>query len=673
MASPSDQNSETQTFSRSEINLKTSELNKEIDNCTILHQSILSEFSSQKDLSYNVLEGYKNQLLLAKNNLVETHNTWRTMRGNLEPDLKIRNAMDRIEADSEMLISQVSEHMNKLSAKPKTTNPVYTNEIRPTSPKSVYRSAGSKTVSSRYSSRASSQLRMMQVQSQAKAAALKKRLESAKITHELQQQAMQLSNAIEQQKIQAEIDATQAEEQVIAQAIEEEEENGSVISLLSQSQPIITSNPAEPTIYSSPPPSQSSPPPCTLPPTSANHHAVTPVTQTLTSYTPVSKATHPPHELCQPAVRFTTPSSQAPYAYQSPSIPSSVHQQPTFTPEDYAEAINLVRQRPSEPPMFFGDPLEYQDWKVAFHEAFNLSKSSAGQKWLKLRQFVDGKAYKSIQGLYRQKTETSYAAAWAKLDNRYGKGEKVTEAYLEKLQNWPKIKMGDGEALEDFIDLLESIEGLDADINLDTKSANKKLIIKIPHQIGEMWADESTRLERDNGKFPPLKTFIKFLSHHCDIAQNSLSKALEGAKIQTKTRTLDNITRKPANIRTFATRQTESQKFEPHQHACLYCKMDNHKTAVCGKLNSLPFAEAHDFIKGKRLCYACLNGFHNAKECESPSTCNTCKEKHPTALHKMHRTPRNHSQTSDSSKQSKSNPDPENFETQSIQGTLSDQ
>ena len=294
--------------------------------------------------------------------------------------------------------------------------------------------------------------------------------------------------------------------------------------------------------------------------------------------------------------------------------------------------------------MFLGDPMEYQDWKVAFNDAFNLSKSTAGQKWLKLRQFVNGRAYKSIQGYYRQKTEESYLAAWAKLDDRYGKEEKVAEAYLNKIKNWPKIKLGDAEALEDFIDLLESVEGLDTDINLNTKAANKKLIVKILYQIGEKWADQSTSLERDNGRFPPLKTFIKFLSHHCDIAHNSLSKALHESGSHLNTKLHDISTKMLRNTKkTFATQQTEvtTQQSEAPNYACLFCKMDNHQTAVCGKVNFLPFPKAHEFIRNQRLCYTCLDSGHIAKECESPAICNTCKERHPTSLHRMHKYSRN--------------------------------
>lgn len=45
----------------------------------------------------------------------------------------------------------------------------------------------------------------------------------------------------------------------------------------------------------------------------------------------------------------------------------------------------------------------------------------------------------------------------------------------------PKISLGDSEALEDFMNLLKSVDGLSTDINLKTKAANKKLTVKIPY------------------------------------------------------------------------------------------------------------------------------------------------------------------------------------------------
>lgn len=61
----------------------------------------------------------------------------------------------------------------------------------------------------------------MQAQAQVKAAALKRKLDSAKIIYEIQQKINQLTSAIKQQQIQAEIVAAHAEKQAIAHAMEE--------------------------------------------------------------------------------------------------------------------------------------------------------------------------------------------------------------------------------------------------------------------------------------------------------------------------------------------------------------------------------------------------------------------------------------------------------------------
>ena len=208
--------------------------------------------------------------------------------------------------------------MRILSTKEKTTDTAEMLESQdPASPKSACSSVTIKSASSGHLSGASSQLRVMRVQSQAKAAALKKKLEAARITHKLQRKVNQPTNAIEQQKIQAEIDAAEAEEQVIAYAIkeEEEEEKTSRISLLDQSEPIIPPALPQPAIQTPQPTNQNimtSPNLSTtsVSSTKTSHCTITSVAQTQPANTPVSMAFHHSYVQHQPAVQFTTPSSQ---------------------------------------------------------------------------------------------------------------------------------------------------------------------------------------------------------------------------------------------------------------------------------------------------------------------------------------------------------------------------
>ena len=78
------------------------------------------------------------------------------MRCNLEPDLQIRNKMDRIQADSETLIGEAIERMRILSTKEKTTDTVKRLESQdPASSESACSSVTIKLASSGHSSRAS--------------------------------------------------------------------------------------------------------------------------------------------------------------------------------------------------------------------------------------------------------------------------------------------------------------------------------------------------------------------------------------------------------------------------------------------------------------------------------------------------------------------------------------
>ena len=144
---------------------------------------------------------------------------------------------------------------------------------------------------------------------------------------------------------------------------------------------------------------------------------------------------------------------------------------------------------------------------------------------------MDVRALKAIEGHWRHKTNDAYQAAWAKLDKRFGRPEIIVEAYEEQLNSWPTIKSGEGDKLEDFIDFLESVAGcVSSDLDLNSKAANKQLILKLPHYIAQRWANEATKLEKRYGKFPPLADFIEFLSDECDVIKNPLTKTIQNSQ-----------------------------------------------------------------------------------------------------------------------------------------------
>ena len=92
---------------------------------------------------------------------------------------------------------------------------------------------------------------------------------------------------------------------------------------------------------------------------------------------------------------------------------------------------------------------------------------------------------------------------------------------------------------------------------------------------------------------------------------------------------------------TYATQQLETNDTDnkkannANEKQCIYCNMSNHRTYECGKINRLPFAEQHQFLKSNNLCFSCLSSAHSYKNCTLSVQCNICQGKHPTALHRM--------------------------------------
>ena len=189
-----------------------------------------------------------------------------------------------------------------------------------------------------------------------------------------------------------------------------------------------------------------------------------------------------------------------------------------------AEAITANRIPIPEPAVYFGDPLQYTDWKLSFQTLIDRKNLPAQEKLFFLRKYVAGSAKRAIEGYSLIGTKDAYRDAWDILDDRFGNPFIVGKAYRDKIQSWHRIASKDSKDLREFVDFLTSVEtampyvqGLQT---LNDCVENQRIVAKLPDWLSSRWNRTATIFQDERKAFPDFKHFVHFLtlfifSPHC--------------------------------------------------------------------------------------------------------------------------------------------------------------
>ena len=104
-------------------------------------------------------------------------------------------------------------------------------------------------------------------------------------------------------------------------------------------------------------------------------------------------------------------------------------------------------------PVFSGEKRQYQNWKDAFLACIDSAPATDEYKFLQLRQYLSGDAFKVIEN--SEHSAYAYKAAKERLDRKYGGKRRQIAIYLEDLENFRQIRLGSARDLENFADLLD--------------------------------------------------------------------------------------------------------------------------------------------------------------------------------------------------------------------------
>ena len=141
--------------------------------------------------------------------------------------------------------------------------------------------------------------------------------------------------------------------------------------------------------------------------------------------------------------------------------------------------------------------------------------------------YVGGAAKECLEGFFLYSSPNGYDEARKVLEERFGNDVIVSNAFRDKLEQWPKISNRDNVGLRKYADFLRqcnaamrSIEGLDI---LNDRRENQKMLRALPTQVVGSWGRKVHNFSSPEHRYPPFSDFVDFIVQEAEIANDHIT------------------------------------------------------------------------------------------------------------------------------------------------------
>ncbi len=278
-------------------------------------------------------------------------------------------------------------------------------------------------------------------------------------------------------------------------------------------------------------------------------------------------------------------------------------------------ATSNIRLPAMELPTFDGSLEDWRPFKDLFQATVGASVHLSGaQKLQYLKSSLKQKAADQISTL--PTTDANYVEAWKILCDKYENTREIVQSLIRKILDYRVVKSENAVDLQSLLDnTLKSLRSLKV-LGRPTSEWDDLIIVVMISKL-----DSNTRREwaiRQTGtNLPTLKELEDFLTGHI--------RGLHALG--------SNSQQKPQD-----TRPGRYEKSVKIHHAaaepalCVMCKSP-HSIHTCKEFLRMSPADRSSFVRKRQLCYNCLGGGHQIKDCPSSGTCRQCGYHHHTLLH----------------------------------------
>ena len=323
--------------------------------------------------------------------------------------------------------------------------------------------------------------------------------------------------------------------------------------------------------------------------------------------------------------------------------PANVTSQGTDMLTAMMKLVDLRTAPDADIDVFSGDPLEYAYFRAAFRDVVERKVLDQSGRFTRLLKYTSGDAKELIKHCIHDGDSSCFDNAIQLLDKEYGDKELLTNLYLNKLRQWPKVTSNDAAAYKKLHRFLLSGLAFKRDgmlTELDSESIIRSCILaKMDRTVQEKWLRKVVRAkEKGTGKLI-FKDLVKFVEHLSSLASEpsySQNAYKNDPSIKSYVVNVEQKPTQPCNPPSPAVPVTVPEcKKQVTFAQCRFCSQ-KHELEFCHEFMELDVKERASFIWQNRLCYNCLteiNKDHTAQSCTVSKVCQICREAHNSVMH----------------------------------------
>ena len=165
----------------------------------------------------------------------------------------------------------------------------------------------------------------------------------------------------------------------------------------------------------------------------------------------------------------------------------------TSTMDDLAKLLTVSRKNPLPEwklSTFDGNPLQWHEWYEQFKSAVDQAAITDEVKMTFLKTLVSGKAEIAIEGFAY--SGALYRDALKALERKFGQPQAVVTDHLEKLSNYPAVKIHNSESIINYACAISSLIAVFQSLKYDADHFSSALfnqaVQKLPPNLKESWS-----------------------------------------------------------------------------------------------------------------------------------------------------------------------------------------